>query len=218
MSKVKKDSNQSLVYKGDLNIQIKKGNKIIKTKKIKNSGRYPLFQFFVECLNGNYEFANSYRPQFLQIFNTKIEAIPLKDEWETSENKGANCVNMETFFNDTNKVGLRTFTFYAIPDIELDPANNDQIGSASITYKFLIPFSHIKKDTNNKININCLALYSKENINTLHNPSTYVFIADDTGKKFENLISGIDDQTADKDFNIYIEWKLNILNSTVSNT
>lgn len=214
MSKIKQDSNQTLGYKGDLKIQIRKGNKVIKTKNIKNSGRYPLFQFFIECLNGNYEYASKFKPEFLQIFYTQKTNIPTSEEWETLENQGEHTVNMGTFFNDDTRKGLRTFTYYALPDIEVDAGSYDQIGSASITYKFLIPFSHIKKE-DDVIKINALALYSKSNIKTLSNPSTYVFISDDDNK-FINLIDDIDSEISDKDFNIYIEWKLKILNSNPS--
>lgn len=211
MSKIKQNSNQSLGYKGDLKIQIRKGNKVIKTKNIKNSGRYPLFQFFIECLNGNYDYANKFKPEFLQIFYTDKINLPKDDEWETIDNHGENTVNMSTFFNSETKKGLRTFTYYSLPELELDAAVNDQIGSASITYKFLIPFSHIKKQAN-QVKINALALYSKNNVNTLSNPSTYVFISDEENK-FINLIEDITSEISDKDYNIYIEWKLMILNS-----
>lgn len=125
--------NNSITYKGDVNIKILHKNRVVKKIFESNTGEMSLFNFLVRCLSG--EFNSDLLPYYIMLFNSS-ESVD--------------------FFPD-NMNTLEQITFNPIY-LASQPTINDN----SVTFSFLIPKTAIdttKSSSNlvalyNKNNIN----------------------------------------------------------------
>lgn len=206
-NKTIKNSSKSIAYSGNVTVKVvdKKGKQIGKTKKFKNSGRWPLFQFFTTCLAGDFNNAEPLRPKYIDLFHADESggAVPQITD-------GTDSPKMSAYANEDNRRTLVTYAFNSTPKPETTKTgvSNNQLGSSKITYSFLIPFSHI----DNKDDINMVCMYNKENITAFNysEPSAFFFITEEDGenKKLGSLLEG----SSKNNYNLIIEWVLTIKN------
>lgn len=207
---------EKLKYSGSINIKVKNGDQILLNRNFHNSGRWPLFKFFSECLAGNFVNAEKLRPKYLHIFGVQGDNVPNINDIEDS-------TNIQHYANIDNKITLTTFSTNTLPKIETDENN---IGSSKIKIQFTIPFSNLNfnltnKDSSERV-INLLCLYSDTgyfNPTDGGEPSAYFFVrksndpASEDYTKLGNLID-IDDKYISNTsiYTLVIEWELSIGN------
>ena len=198
---------QGLKYSGHITITYKKGNRVLKVEKYKNAGRWPLFYFLNNALKGDYSLADKWRPKFILLFNAADEGAQIPEINDT----GVESNKIGSYANDNKK---RSFTpiLYS-EDPVINKVENQGIGSGSLTYKFVIPFTHI--DTS-KGAINLIGIYSSEQISTkkYDEPSMYFFVSkiNDAGDTVLGNINSVTSGNKDAEYNVFIEWTLNITN------
>ncbi len=143
------------------------------------------------------------RPRFINLFTAGQvnDPIPL-----ISDDPGS--PKMKDYANFDNK---RTLITYSYVENNIPAKGEGELGSASIKYKFTIPFAHI--NTTEPINMICL--YSKENYNNYENPSAFFFVKN--GETENVLGSLLSEGTTNKNYNLLIEWTLTFKNITKSN-
>jgi hypothetical protein len=192
--------NNTVSYQGSVKVSLMKNKKIISSKIYKNTGKLPLFRFMVDCLAGDYDVANNNLPKFVQLFSLGKagEAIPTTIEFTTP-----------TIPRTPQKIiyqshPLKTYT----PEIKDNTGAITTSENATITFKFMVPYSQLTNDDNN--DINCFALYSQTNYSSNTNPSAYIVLTDSTDKTKLGTI------TVEKNnhFVIYIEWTMTISNNS----
>lgn len=214
---ISKNNTDSFSYSGIVRVKILKGNHIYSSKTIKNKGRWPLFNFFSLCLKGDYQSATAFQPKVINIFNV---GEPGEDEIPNiSDDTG---LNLSGYFNITNRVNLTPYPLNSSPDVSKTPDESSgitvPIGSSSITFKFLIPFTQLNISGINNC-INGLGLYCNQFLQSsnLDNPSAFFFIPelDSNNKptgKLGNLLEGIGNTIDLSEYNLSIEWELMIGN------
>lgn len=203
---VKVNLNSSyFTYFGDITIKVvdNKGIQKGRIKTFKNNGRWPLFSFLTTCLDGNYDIAENMRPKFINLFTAGQinDRIPLISDDLSS-------LKVRDYANFDHK---RTLITYSYVENNIPAKGEGELGSASIKYKFMIPFAHI--DTSEPINMICL--YNKENYNNYENPSAFFFVKN---RENENMLGSLlSEGTTNKNYNLVIEWTLTFKNITKSN-
>lgn len=208
MGDIKNKKEDSLKYTGEIKVTIKKGKKTISSNKYKNSGRWPLFYFLNECLKGDYQIAENWKPRYVNLFEAGQVGAPLPE----IKDNGTNLNEIQSYTN--TKVSLITHPWAEDPDVEKN--ESDGIGSSNIIYNFVIPFTHI--DTSKKVNLICL--YCRNEFKNYGNPSMFFFVnggeghEDSLGDILSDLRSnGNDISSKDNEYNLFIEWTLNISNN-----
>ena len=205
-----KVDNVNVGYKGDVKISVIKRNKTVSIKKFKNSGRYPLFQFIVECLAGNYKNADIHRPYSLALFTIGSKDVQTKEEdlQLTKIYSNIKEYGIGHYATAEKRVTYGDVVIKTVPKVEV---KSNVIGNASITYTFNIPFSHIYTESDTGINLICL--YDRENRRIYDNPSAFFFSVDENTQKVVNLVDSelLKDNSA-VNYNLIIEWTLNISN------
>lgn len=197
-----------IAYSGDITVSFvdAEGRRRGKARIFKNAGRWPLFLFITTCLDGNFDVAKLMRPQYIELFHAanKGESIPNISDKDTSANLGK-------YINVNNLRTLVTYSFNEDNKVKVDPdgaSKSSNLGSSSILYKFLIPFTHI----NTVDDINAICLYNSENYHKYTEPSMFFFVRDeDDTAKFGSLV---DTSVISKNYNVVIEWKLTFKNET----
>lgn len=185
--------NQSISYFGKVTVRIQKGDKIISTKTSHNEGKAELFEFLIDCLNGNYQKDN--RPTRVRVFR-KI---------------GGESVDTPNFSKDT----------VLCPGVYLDglsTIDRSQTTKRTITYHFRIPFTILSLGQPGETAEFCkLALYSNENSNNsnIDKPSAiFLFTTKDAAG---NLIWDpiTIDNKVNSNYSIIIDWSLTLGNSSM---
>lgn len=201
MKSIKANVQDGLNYSGKVKVGLMKNGKLFSVKKYTNEGRWPLFYFLCGCLAGDYTTINNYRPRYLQLFyKTPGSERDLPNPTTQSD--------FASYFDEGNLVSLLPYPYTDTPKIEkIEDISTDAIGSSKITYKFMIPFTQLNISASG--NINYLALYCQEKVNQLAQPSVYVFVQDSDGKWANLITETVSDM---QNWNIYIEWTLEISN------
>ncbi len=205
---ISEKENNSFSYIGELNISLLKNNKVIKTKKYKNKGRWPLFYFFSQCLGGNYKNALLYRPQYLVLYyaGAKNTDTPIIGDGEG---------NIGLYAKEENKM---TSGLIQVVETPVITKTENNIGSSNINFHFEIPFSYLnlqreEGDTNWKP-INLIALYCANFVPTestnLNQPSNFCFI--ESNGKLGDLLTELNVTTDQSRYSLKIEWTLSIIN------
>ncbi len=182
--KTKIECTDYLQYRGKVDISILDGKKVISHKTLSNSGKWPLFLFLAQCLTGKYPMAETNRPKYIQLFKVNAEEDKLFDT-ETEWEAKSQPVLVSTS-----------------PTLYYNQSSSEASGPerAEGNFKFIIAFSQLfDKD------INLLALKSVSNINKSNTVCAYILLDDASSLIPESL------QHSDR-YNIFIEWKLSILN------
>ena len=150
MSKTQK-SKSDITYEGKVKVQLYHGKKVYKTIKEKNKGVWPLFNFFINCLMGNYYDAQ--RPMYLRVYNVNAEAYIAGEEGNISERDEV------------------TTTAIPVRKVTAKPAA-DGDAQASAIFEFLIPAATLTDNGSG----NLLVLFSTENRNMVSKPSAEVLL------------------------------------------
>lgn len=207
--------NDILGYQGSIKVSILKNRKVVSEKTFKNKGRWPLFQHLVHCLAGNYVDAEGYRPLYIGIYSipyTDGNIPEIKDDGE----------EISTYANNTNKKINSVISYMEKPTISV--TKNKGIGSASITYRFIVPFTNLslKADESWKkkgylvspLNLICLhgAFNTPAKSEGASNPCTYFFVADpkNTSKLGSLLPKEITGSLGE--YSLDIKWTLTLSN------
>ena len=200
-------SNSRIEYKGKIKVSIKKKDKVINSRNLNNSGRYPLFSFLAQCLLGNYKDAELNRPYSIVIYSipkgTSISSIYTT----ISQNE-----NLKSYANNDTRITYGDFPVRTIPQLTI---NTGGIGDAKVTYSFIIPFVHIDLDKGKQNGINLICLYSRGNQSDLGNPSAFFIVADDENPSLVGTLLP-DDALIDSSnvsYNLVVEWELSIGNT-----
>jgi hypothetical protein len=192
-TKTNTNPQNNISYEGIVSITLNKNKKKIKTLKYKNTGKLPLFRFIVDCLRGSYSIAEPHRPKYIQLF--------------TAGSKGTlvSTINVNSILqNSDNLITPQKIIYQSTPLTTYDN-NNDE---ASITFKFMIPYSQLKTIEN----INLMALYDQDSFTSNSKiPSAYFLLTKLDGSNTV-LDSLLDDTTVDNSYSIYIQWKLVVKN------
>lgn len=202
-----------LGYSGTIYVKVLKGKQVCSSRVFKNKGRWPLFRFFSLCLKGEYAQAGAYQPRYINLFYVNNEDIP-----NISDESG---LNLTSYLTNSNRLTVTDYPYNSSPAISEAPQEEDDnplpIGSSSIRYKFLIPFTQLNFDAENK-SINALALYCNEFFDHFSQPSAFFFVRKDSDplnpnyNKFGNLLEGFNDFSNLNEYNLSIEWELVISN------
>ena len=209
----------SLSYSGTIYIKVLKGKQVCSSRVFKNKGRWPLFRFFSLCLKGDYAGAGAFQPRYINLFNVNAETIP-----NISDESG---LNLTSYLTNQTRITITDYPYNSSPIVSEAPNEDDQnplpIGSSSIRYKFLIPFTQLNFDQSQEASentrvVNALALYCNEFFDRFSQPSAFFFVrkeSDPTNpnyNKFGNLLEGFTDFSNLNEYNLSIEWELVISN------
>lgn len=190
----------SLTYTGKIKVTLKKGDKVYTTKTFKNAGRWPLFRFFDHCLRGEYNFAEQYRPKFIDLFYIENAGIV------PSIGDGQADTTLYYFYNDNrmDRISLTSYPYLTTPAITyINNVPEAGIGSCSVTYKFNIPFTQLA--TTDETGINLICLYGKANQGIYYSPSCFFFVTDEYGN-LGNLLEGLVEPGMKlSDYSLFIE-------------
>ena len=202
--------NNSLSYKGNIVVKTvnKKTDKVIKVQKLKNNGRWPLFEFFARCLEGKWQDANNLRPYYIDLFSAGQAGANIPNISDTS---GSDSIG--TYANATYRTSLLTYPLYTSRDVTVQKSN---VGYAEITLTFLIPFTAIIRDKDS----NLICLYSNDTHGEggFDNPSAFFFVPDSNDpKKLGKLIANKSQGDDSNDYNLIIEWTMSISNNISNN-
>ena len=231
-------SSDIINYQGSIKVSVVRGDKVVRKKTFKNEGRWPLFRHLVECLRGNYEEAEGNRPIVLGLFSIPYNDsssgnIPTIREGEISSLSDKQKVSYYAKL-DNSRLGSPGL-FMTQPKIEVEDTKN--IGSANITYTFLIPFSVISvkplvasENTDwytegyrlEPLNLVCLYgknncwLTNKEDDKPYYgNPSAYFFVTENNTRKLGSLIPK-DITALSAEYSLKIEWTLTLSNPSTN--
>ena len=188
----------------------KKTNKVIKVQKLKNNGRWPLFEFFARCLEGKWQDANNLRPYYIDLFSAGESGTNIPNISDADES-----AKIGTYANATNRTSLLTYPLYTSSDVTVQKSN---VGYAEITLTFLIPFTAIIRNKDS----NLICLYSNDTHgggDGIGNPSAFFFVPDskDTAK-LGKLIADKSQGDDSNDYNLIIEWTMSISNNINTST
>lgn len=231
---VKNISLDSLNYKGAIKVQITKGNKVIRETQFKNNGRWPLFKHLVDALSGNYTQADLNRPILIGIYSVPYNLT--NDGFAPEINDGGDPKNYISTYakKDYLKVAVAgMFMTEPVPSVK----TNKGIGSASVTYKFIIPFTSLLVDpteTRDPWNseegwqvdpLNLVCLYGRANAwqansatessetgdeDTYGNPNAYFFVTEDNKKMVSLLPKDITGNSSE--YSLVVKWTLTFKN------
>lgn len=225
----------TIQYEGNIEVKVLRNKKVIRERKFKNNGRWPLFLHLVHSLAGNYAEAEKYRPLFITIYSIPYSAssgkIPeIKNGSSDEHNQIGYYAKAENI-----KCGAPG-TYMTTPEVEY--VEDKGIGTASITYSFLVPFSSLiftpasggweaYYDVNP---FNLICLYCKNNYwgrgstetekDTYQNPSAFFFIEDSEDKTKTKLGSLLPKniKASSNEYSLQINWTLNFSNKEKQST
>lgn len=184
-------TDNSIAYKGTVTVSLVKNKKIISSNTYKNTGKLPLFKFIVDCLGGKYSIAEPNRPKFVQLFSA--------GEAGTSSD-----VNIATVLASSSSIRTPQKIIYSDTP-ELEYISQNSIDSASVYFKFTIPYTQLSSLDN----INLIALYSQDNYSDTSSPSAYFKIVNSSDNtKLGALISN--PSAIDSTYSLYIQWKMTV--------
>ena len=225
----------TIQYEGNIEVKVLRNKKVIRERKFKNNGRWPLFLHLVHSLAGNYAEAEKYRPLFIAIYSIPYDAtsgkIPqIVDGSGEAQNQIGSYAKVENI-----KCGAPG-TYMTTPEVKY--VGDKGIGTASITYSFLVPFSSLiftpasggwEKEKKYAVNpFNLICLYCKNNYwgrgsaetkeDTYQNPSAFFFIEDsqDPSKLGSLLPENI--KASSNEYSLQINWTLNFSNKEKQST
>lgn len=194
----KSNSPTNIGYKGQVNITVRHGDKIISKQTYKNSGGVDLFEFIAHCL-GN-DSSNVTCPNKIALFYAG-DSVSVSD--------ANNNIAAGYPFGKDNTTGVSTAytrvsafcTYTTNATFSKDTDNNN----ASCTLHFVVPYTALK----NNPKINVIGLFNKNSTETLANKNKYcaVFLLTDTDDNTK--WATIDVSTAESaNLNLIIDWKM----------
>lgn len=170
-------SESNLTYTGDIKVKIYDKNKKLKSiKSYHNNGRWPLFHFISNCLAGNYDEANKFRPYYIGLFSIPKGTegkIPQITERNIKEGETYDTTDIQYYLvNDDSQSKLITAYFNDYTKIETEVNNTACIGNSNLKLTFEIPNTYLNliksttktwgwDNTYKYLPINLICLYSK---------------------------------------------------------
>ena len=195
----KKKSTDLVTYRGKVNVQVRKGKKVISTSTFHNEGTKYLFEFLAKCLKGDYQQVESLRPKFIKLYSAGAEGDPIPEITSDS-------------FNIDNIISLTTPIYSSNPNTEYVGEDSDLTASYATTFKFVIPFSQLNLMREGvRVPVNLIALYSQQQKDTLGSPSMYILVTEKVNniEVLGNLITSnfySSDLSEQNQYNLFIEW------------
>lgn len=142
-------TSSSIIYSGNVTINLVKGNKTIRTFKKHNTGYTPLFDFLTRCLAGLSTTSNDC-PKYIRCFHSGGGVL-------SPGNLGVNVIRGE---------GCLAYS----------TVDQDSTTQQAVTYKFVIPSSMLDITVLGNNKIDAIAIYSTSNMHSQSNPSAYISI------------------------------------------
>lgn len=199
---VKPTANTS--YSGQLKISLLKGKKVIKSNIYHNEGTSNLFYGMALALIGDSSGASMYLPKYLALYD-------IGDVGTTISTVAPPTSGGKNLIVPGRKTSLSTIVYSDAPYVksESGASSTTITDRATITYKFLIPFTQI--DTTNEKPTNCLVLYSKPNEPENYLLAYSMIINTDTSGN-QTLGNLIDTTKSVNDYNLLVQWTMNLTN------
>ena len=230
----------SILYEGNIHVRVLRNNKVIREKTFQNNGRWPLFSHLVSALAGQYSEAEKNRPLVIGIYTIDYEdtpnangAIPEINDSGAADNK------ISKYANSANLRSGSPGMFMTAPEVKV--TENAGIGTATVTYDFLVPFNSLiftnsggwdsaqEPDQRYKIDPLCLVcLYSKSNYwnansdlvetKTYGNPSAFFFVPNEDHPTLLGSLLPKDMSASSNEYSLEIKWVLTFDNKPKSNS
>ena len=165
------EEQQTIGYKGEVSVKVARGNKIINTRTLHNSGMPSLFKFLANCLAGIY--SKNSRPCKIRLFYLTHDngITPSAFNWK------------ELFESNNAPDPASPYIIYdAVPKVRVKQLSEGPGCIYSTTYHFRIPFSYLTKDY-----VNMAGLYSNNVIDDSECSAYYLFAEDN---EWEDLSLG----------------------------
>lgn len=191
-------NNLNIGYSGKVKIDLVKGTKIIKSKEYTNTGNWPIFYFLGLCLSGEYHKAELYRPKYLRLFSAGNAG---------TDPTGIDINNILS--NEDNITSLNLILYNQTPHTSKNETTIESPnGDAETMFKFVVPFTQILNEVNKPTNL--FVLYDQTNKDVINTPSTYFLLLNEEGK-LDDIFSQEEDLISN-DYNLFIQWTINIQN------
>ena len=196
--KKNKSKNNTIIYKGKVNISIMKDGKTVSKSNFHNTGMQPLFDFLARCVVGNYNEAENLRPKFIKLYSIGEKSA----SWDPSD------FNFVDYATDEHLRSLTNIIYNSTPNLK-----TDNEGNVNVTFKFLVPFSQLSDYTN----LNMLALYSQQYKDNNARASAYIVASEEVTPGDYRLLDiveeslGVEDQN-ENNYNLFIEWIMTFKN------
>lgn len=188
-----------LNYTGTVTVSLIQNNVVVSSRKYKNAGRAPLFQFIATCLNGYYDEVKKLRPTKIALWKNSND---YKDIALTNDLFSPSTETELEFFDKMKCItDLITINTPGRP-------GTGTTGSWSAFLHFLIPASQISNEGNTDLEFNQAALYAMGETDKTK-PSAYFLYLNETNTAFEPIKIAKADITTTT---IAIDWELNISN------
>lgn len=150
------NTNQKLSYSGTVKLYAYQNNKKFFLGQYKNTGGSSLFDFFTQCLTGNFTEAAKLLPKQICLLNTTVqekggkEPVELPDWVEQNATKNISDVQLI----------IEPYTGY-IAQRDL-PVQVSQTGSTAVCFNFMVPASFICDTEGVQDKINSVGLYTAQ--------------------------------------------------------
>lgn len=188
------NSSHNFNYNGDIKIKIMDGNRIYSEKHYHNAGCRTLFNFFVDCLVGNYNIAKSSRPCRIVLF--KADKKDTQDATYPHPN-----------WSEETRVSSKIYY-----DSTAFPAKTD--GSGSVTFHFRIPFIALNPGER----VTKLGLYPDQISNFESDLCAEYRISQDADDSKDPDKYLFEIPINNSNYTVIIDWTLTITNQEKTNT
>lgn len=140
MSGTEQSLTQTASYQGGVQITLYRRKLPVASRRYKNQGGAPLFNFLARCLGGKYQEAEAFRPRYVQLFyvDPSAPAAEVLKRGDAVEKSSKVLYKSDPVIDDTDS----------------------STPSAKTTLEFMLPFTQINTGGGD---INLAALYAKNN-------------------------------------------------------
>ena len=132
----KRGNGDRMEYRGEVTVQVRNGDNVLKEVKSHNSGKLPLFEFIMLCITGN--FYPDKRPANLMAFSAGVQALsrpivtPATVTWGKTESSCTATLTWAISFSYV-KSGMESIDSLRIYSRENSRNNTLQTPSAEVT-------------------------------------------------------------------------------------
>lgn len=229
MKKTISTPSYSIVYEGNIEVKVLRNKKVIRERKFKNNGRWPLFSHLVNALAGKYDDAEKDRPLVVTLYSVPYGSTVEGNIPEIEDKSPSVTHHIYHYANPTNIRSGSPGMFMTTPKITITP--DAGIGTAQITYDFLVPFTSLifKKTEGSGWDytvdpFNLVCLYSKNNFwgnagpgeyeSTYGNPSAFFFVPETEGSTKLGSLLPKNISASSNEYSLEIKWTLQFSNKT----
>lgn len=153
------NTNQNLSYSGMVKLYAYQNNKKFFLGQYKNTGGSSLFDFFTQCLTGNFTEAAKLLPKQICLLKTTVQGgdggeSKALDDW-VLENSDSSIKDI-----DNDRLIIEQCTLY-ISQRDL-PVPISQAGSTTVCFNFMVPVSLVYNTEGVNSDINSVGLYTAQ--------------------------------------------------------